>query len=79
MNESYPYYYNLYCVNLRCNSSIYHNIKETELPFTEENLLTIHSCSVCSQQLVSGMEMEIEQMTAGAGIKLPNKTFNSAN
>jgi hypothetical protein len=78
MKDSYLYY-NLYCVNMHCETSIYHNIKENEIPFTESNLVTTHGCACCKQPLVSAMDMEIEQVVAEAGIRLSDNKFLNAD
>jgi len=64
---------------MHCQSSIYHNIKENEVSFTETNLLKTHPCACCNQILVSAMDMEIEQVVAEAGISLPGNKFLNAD
>jgi hypothetical protein len=77
MNDLHPYY-NLYCINLHCDISIYNKIMGLEVPFTEQNLLDTHSCICCEQPMVSAMEIEIEQVVAGAGIRLSDDNFLNA-
>jgi hypothetical protein len=77
MNDLFPTYH-LYCINLQCKISIYKNIKEIERPFNEENLLATHICPCCLHPLVSSMDIEIEQMTAGTGVRLPGKPHYNA-
>ena len=49
------------------------------LPFNAENILATHYCFNCSRPLVSKMDMEIEQLTAKAGIRVADKASSSAN
>ena len=74
MNDLHPYY-NLYCINLHCDISIYNKIMGIEVPFTEKNLLETHTCVCCEHPMISAMEIEIEQVVTGAGIKLSPITF----
>jgi hypothetical protein len=78
MNDTYTFY-NLYCVNMHCNQSIYHRTDPTQILFSEDNLLSVHYCERCNQPMTSAMEMEIEYITAGAGIRLPGKPFHDAS
>jgi hypothetical protein len=68
------YYYNLYCINMRCQISIYKINKEIEMALTIENLTKTHICVNCCQQLVSAMDIDLEQITSQAGIKIQKKT-----
>jgi hypothetical protein len=78
MNDNYPFY-NLYCINMHCDRSIYKNINQIEIPFNEGNLLTTHICMVCNHPMTSTMEMEIEHLIAGVGVKLPGNPFYDTN
>ncbi|HEY4197774.1 MAG TPA: hypothetical protein VGM63_19675 [Mucilaginibacter sp.] len=78
MEDTCPYY-NLYCINIQCGISIYNHINENEILFTESNLVAAHRCPCCKQQLVSAMDMEIEQVVAEAGIRLSGNKFLNAD
>jgi len=72
--------YNLYCINMHCSASIYRRIDDVKRPFNAENILATHYCFNCSRPLVSKMDMEIEQLTAKAGIRVADKTnFNTSH
>jgi hypothetical protein len=69
MNLSLPFFY-LYCINNKCSISIYNKSGYIEIPFTAENIVATHFCSCCQKQLVSAMDVEIEQLTACTDVKL---------
>lgn len=62
--------YNLYCINVRCKNSVFNEIEETRIGFTEKNILEKHTCKACRRPLVSMMDIEIERTLFRAGIKL---------
>ncbi|BAU54337.1 hypothetical protein MgSA37_02512 [Mucilaginibacter gotjawali] len=55
----------LYCVNIECFASVFKNTMHIRIPLTEENLLAPHICFCCGHNLVSSIDLEIEQVTAG--------------
>jgi len=63
-----PYFFNLYCLNMNCQQSIYWNSVETRAIFDAETLTATHLCACCSQSLSSAMDIEIKQMTAEVGV-----------
>jgi hypothetical protein len=73
----YPNYYNLYCLNMNCERSIYWSSVETRAEFNEVNLGSIHRCTCCDQPLSSSMDIEIKQVTAEAGVTLDRSYQNS--
>ncbi len=74
MNDTYTFY-NLYCINMRCTQSIYHHAEQIQVLLNEENLLATHHCAGCMQPMTSAMEVEIEHITTGVGIRLPDNPF----
>jgi hypothetical protein len=75
-----PTFY-LYCLNTNCRISIYHRPMEVKVPFDAENLLSTHSCSCCSQTLVSSMDIEIKGIIAETSCSSSrmNITINACN
>jgi len=69
--------YHLYCININCTASIYYNNAEIQVIFNPENLASIHICAICRRQLYSAMDIEIEQITAIAGVKTPDRPYYS--
>jgi hypothetical protein len=63
--------YNLYCINASCTKSVFNEIRETKMPFTEKNILAKHACRGCRSQLVSMIDIEIERTLYEAAIGLP--------
>ena len=59
-------FFNVYCLNMQCKLSIYHNGLVINLPFTAGNLVSDHVCSCCNESLVSAMDMEIKHVLAGS-------------
>jgi len=57
--------FHLYCVNTECSTSVFSNTIHIRLPVTVKNLLTTHYCFCCGNQLVSSIDLEIEQLAAG--------------
>ncbi len=49
--------YYLYCNNLQCKVSIYHQITEVPIPFTIENLMATHTCPRCGKPLISAIDI----------------------
>lgn len=62
--------YKLYCINVRCKRSVFNELEETRIGFTEANILGRHACKACRKPLVSMMDIEIERTLFRAGIKL---------
>lgn len=54
----------MYCVNNKCSASIYSHSDPVEIPFTKENLVSVHCCSSCKKQMISAIDAEIEQLIA---------------
>jgi hypothetical protein len=71
--------YNLYCLNIRCEASIYHNNTEIQVVFDAENLSANHICTCCRYSLFSAMDFEIEQVTAELGVITMNKPYYNSN
>lgn len=65
MKKTISLYY-LYCMNAKCQVSIYHRMLEVRLPFTAENLVSTHLCAFCNKPLVSSIDMEIKYIVAEA-------------
>ncbi len=78
MRDNYPLY-NLYCINMHCDRSIYRNINRLEIPFNEENLMRTHVCVFCNSPMTSAMEMEIEHLIVEVGVRLPGNPFYDTN
>jgi len=72
MERSTSFYY-LYCINMHCSNSIFGRIKDVKLQLTVDNLLSTHFCANCNHPLTTSMEIEMEQMLAGTGVKSPDK------
>jgi hypothetical protein len=71
--------YHLYCININCMTSIYHNNVEIKVILDVENLASTHICVNCRRQLYSAMDIEIEQITAMAGVKTMDKPYYNSN
>jgi|GEM_PF-897766 len=78
MNEQ-PTFYRLYCTNIKCPISIYENIREFRIPLTVSNLVTPYACPACKHTLVSAIDIELEQLTAELGVRMPDKTLFDTN
>jgi hypothetical protein len=78
MNGDYPLF-SLYCINMDCDRSIYNNINRVEVPFNEINLSQTHVCIVCNSPIISTMDMEIENLVAGVGVRLYGNPFYDTN
>jgi len=79
MNQA-PSLYNLYCINIHCEASIYHNNTLIQAIFDEENLGANHICTSCRYSLFSAMDLEIEQITAEVGVLRVHKPhYNSGH
>ena len=62
----------VYCMNMQCQRSIYHNLMALQIPLSEGNLLSNHSCACCSQPLVSAIDLEINYMLANLNLMRPD-------
>jgi hypothetical protein len=71
--------YNLYCINMSCEASIYRNSVETQVIFDAENLAATHICTCCRQPLFSAMDIAIERMTAEVGVKAMGKPYYNSS
>lgn len=71
MDKSVERYF-LYCMNLQCQNSIYHNMMATQMPLSEESLLSRHCCTYCSQPLASAIDLEIKYTLANLNVVKPN-------
>lgn len=69
MNLSLPFFH-LYCVNNKCSVSIYNHSGDFEMPLTAENLVEVHFCSCCQKQLISAIDIEIEELVTFTDVKL---------
>jgi len=63
--------YNLYCNNIQCKRSVYHEIEKIQVSLTEKNILATHICRGCLKPMVSMMDVEIEYLLCNAGVKSP--------
>jgi hypothetical protein len=69
--------YFLYCMNMQCQNSIYHDMTAIQIPLSEENLLSKHCCAHCDQPLVSAIDLEINQVLAHLNVTKPElKNYN---
>jgi len=68
-----PSFYILYCINVHCKDSIFHNSHKYFVPFQAESILSFFSCPTCQQTLVSAMDIELEQIMATAKVSLPGQ------
>lgn len=71
MDKSTKLYY-LYCLNLQCQTSIYHNMMALQIPLSEGNLLSEHSCTCCNRPLISAIDLEINHMLASFNLVRPD-------
>ena len=62
--------YKLYCINASCTKSVFNEIRETTMAFTEKNILAKHICRGCRRQLVSMIDIELERTLYKAAIRL---------
>lgn len=74
MKDLFPTYH-LYCINLPCKISIYKNIREIEIPLTEENLMDVHLCPCCLHPMASSIDIEIQHISVQTGISLPRQAI----
>ena len=72
MNDSESFYI-IYCINVHCKSSIFYSNCNYFIPFNADSLVSSFRCPTCEKALLSGMDIELEQITAEARIKLTNK------
>jgi hypothetical protein len=72
MNQPNSHYY-LYCMNIKCKTSIYHSTEELQLSFTLENLVATNICRCCKQPLVSAIDIEIKHVMSEIGLHKINR------
>ena len=65
MNQPIKLYY-LYCLNVQCKESIYHCMKELQVPLDAKNLFKKHQCACCHEPLVSAIDIAIENVVTEA-------------
>jgi hypothetical protein len=63
-------FYIIYCINVHCKNSIFHSEHKYFVPFQADSLLSAYRCPACGKALLSGMDIELEQIAAEAKIKL---------
>jgi len=66
-------FFNMYCINMHCKTSVYNHIKEITMPLTEKTLLARHDCPFCGKTLVSTIEAEIGHLMAE--VNSQNKSY----
>jgi hypothetical protein len=77
MKQAFNLYF-LYCKNLQCKNSIFHQMVEVQIPFTIENLMATHMCTCCGKPLVSAVNIDINRATEEANSKIyQNQLFNN--
>jgi hypothetical protein len=69
MKQAFNLYF-LYCKNLQCKNSIFHQMVEVQIPFTIENLMATHTCTCCGKPLVSAVNIDINRATEEANSKI---------
>jgi hypothetical protein len=67
-------FYMLYCINLHCERSVFNKSGKIISHFHAGSLLSVRLCPKCHSRLVSAMDIELEQITAEAKVKLTNHT-----
>jgi len=72
MHELEPFYI-IYCINVYCENSIFHSTRKYFIPFQTDSLLSSYKCPTCEKALLSGMDIELEQIAAQAKLKLNDK------
>jgi len=60
----------LYCINSKCDVSIYKNSDYTEVNFNQENIVATHYCPCCGKQMLSAIDVEIEELTTSTDARL---------
>lgn len=69
--DKYVECYSLYCMNLQCQNSIYHNIMDVQMPLSEDSLLSTHNCAHCKRPLVSAIDLEINYTLTNLNVIKP--------
>lgn len=52
-----------YCFNKACSGSVYSadKVEVTELPFSEQTLVSEHRCAICNAKLISVVDIELRR------------------
>ena len=66
-------FYVMYCINVHCKNSIFNSNCMHFIPFHADSLLSSYGCPTCEKALLSGMDIELEQVAAEAKVKLADK------
>lgn len=61
MNQQIKLYY-LYCINMHCKVSIFHNMVELQIPLTAKNMVGTYTCPHCNQPLVSAVDVALKNI-----------------
>jgi len=72
MNDSESFYI-IYCINVHCKNSIFHSTRNYFIPFNADSLVSSFRCPTCEKALLSGMDIELEQIAAETKVKLTDK------
>ena len=54
----------MYCMNMQCKASIYHNMVELQIPYSSKNVIGPYTCFRCDQPLVSAIDIATERLMA---------------
>jgi hypothetical protein len=63
-------FYDLYCINVHCECSIFYGNSKIVSHFHVGSILMARLCPTCQSVLVSAMDIELEQITAGAKVSM---------
>jgi len=66
-------FYDLYCINVHCECSIFNGNSKMISHFHAGSILSVRLCPTCQSVLVSAMVIELEQITAGAKVSMTNQ------
>ena len=62
----------LYCMNINCQVSIYHQMM-VRIPCTMNETAEVHKCSFCDQSLISDKDILINHMVTAIGAQKTTK------
>ncbi len=63
-------FYDLYCINANCNSSVFNGQGNIAGHLHVGSLLSVRLCPCCYSLLVSAMDIELEQITAAIQVRI---------
>lgn len=58
MKYSVKFYF-LYCMNIQCEASIYEDMAELQIPYTNKKWVGICTCGYCKEPLISTIDAAI--------------------